>query len=340
MPALVDREAVTTRVRIVPPVVSPVSGATVLPHMRMSQVPADPDDPGGVYATLRPLLISIAYEMVGAVGEAEDIVQEAFLRFHRAAAEGTDLQSPKAWLSTVVTRLAIDHVRSARVRRETYVGTWLPEPLLTDSAPDAAWYAETAEALSMAFLVLLERLSPVERAVFLLRDVFDFGFDEIADIVGKSEDNCRQIAVRARRHIEAGKPRFEASRERREALARRFFEAVGAGSTDGLVDLLAADVVLYTDGGGKGPAFPQPICGRGPVTRVFAGYRPAALGAVEQRFAEVNGQPGVVFMDAGARAVAVIALDIAGGQIIAVRAISNPEKLHHLDERPVRRGPD
>ena len=271
--------------------------------------------------------------MVGAVGEAEDIVQEAFLRFHRAGAEGAAIESPRAWLSTVVTRLAIDHVRSARVRRETYFGTWLPEPLLTDPAPDAARQVETAEALSMAFLVLLERLSPVERAVFLLRDVFDFGFDEIADIVGKSEDNCRQIAVRARRHVQDGRPRFEASRERREALARQFFEAVSAGGTDGLVDLLAADVVLYTDGGGRGPAFPQPIYGRESVTRIFSGYRPAALGAVEQRFAEVNGQPGLVFLDSEARAVAVIALDIAGGQIIAVRAISNPEKLRHLDAR-------
>jgi RNA polymerase sigma-70 factor (ECF subfamily) len=296
----------------------------------MSEIPRDPDERRDVYATLRPWLISIAYEMVGAVGEAEDIVQEAFLRFHRAGVEGADIQSPKAWLSTVVTRLAIDHLRSARVRRETYVGTWLPEPLLTEPMPDAARHVETAEALSMAFLVLLERLSPVERAVLLLRDVFDFGFDEIASIVGKSEDNCRQIAVRARRHIQDGRPRFEASRERREALARRFFEAVGAGPTDGLVDLLAADVVLYTDGGGQGPAFPRPIHGRESVARIFSGYRPAALGAVDQRFAELNGQPGVVFVDAGARAVAVIALDIADGQITAVRAISNREKLRHL----------
>ncbi len=307
--------------------------------MSMGHLPLDPDEPDGVYLTLRPLLMSIAYEMVGAVGEAEDIVQEAFLRLHRAAAGGTEIESPKAWLSTVVTRLAIDHVRSARVRRETYVGTWLPEPLLTNPAPDAARHAEIVEALSMAFLVLLERLGPVERAVFLLRDVFGYGFDEIAAIVDKSEDNCRQIAVRARRHVQDGRPRFEASRERREALARRFFEAVGAGSTDALVDLLAAEVVLYTDGGGRGPAFPQPIHGRESVMRIFSGYRPAALGAVEQRFAELNGQPGVVFLDAEARAVAVIALDVADGQVIAVRAISNPEKLRHLGEGLIRLRP-
>jgi RNA polymerase sigma-70 factor (ECF subfamily) len=301
--------------------------------MNDSRTPAGTSDLDSVYAALRPLLLSIAYEMVGAVGEAEDIVQEAFLRFHREVAAGTVIESPKAWLSTVTTRLAINHVRSARVRRESYVGTWLPEPLLTDSAPDTAGQVETADTLSMAFLVLLERLSPVERAVFLLRDVFDFGFDEIADIVGKSEDNCRQIAVRARRHVQDRKPRFEASRKRREELARRFFDAVGAGNTGGLVDLLAADVVVYTDGGGKGPAFPQPIYGREHVTRLFSAYQPASLGAVEVRIAEVNGQPGRVFFDAESRAVLVIALDIAGGQVIAVRTITNPDKLRHLDQR-------
>jgi RNA polymerase sigma-70 factor, ECF subfamily len=304
--------------------------------MKDGPATADPGELDGVYAQLRPLLISIAYQMVGAVGEAEDIVQEAFLRFHRAVADGTQIDSPKAWLSTVTTRLSINHVRSARVRREAYVGTWLPEPLVTGAGPDVAGQVETADALSMAFLVLLERLSPVERAVFLLRDVFDFGFDEIADIVGKSEDNCRQIAVRARRHVQDSKPRFEASRKRREELARRFFEAVGAGKTDGLVDMLSADVVLYTDGGGKGPAFPQPIYGRDRVTRLFSSYHPEALGTVESRVAEVNGQPGRVFFDAESRAVAVIALDIAGGQIVAVRSITNPEKLRHLDERPNR----
>jgi RNA polymerase sigma-70 factor (ECF subfamily) len=306
--------------------------------MDISRTPADPGELDGVYAALRPLLLSIAYEMVGAIGEAEDIVQEAFLRFHREVAEGTAIESPKAWLATVTTRLAINHVKSARVRRETYVGTWLPEPLLTDAVPDAARHVETAEALSMAFLVLLERLSPVERAVFLLRDVFDFAFDEIADIVGKSEDNCRQIAVRARRHVQDRKPRFEASRKRREELARRFFEAVGAGRTDGLVDLLAADVVVYSDGGGKASALLHPLYGREHVTRLLSLFRDwlENLGAVERRVAEVNGHPGAVFFDAESRAVLVVALDIAGGQVEAVRTITNPEKLRHLHERPVR----
>ena len=304
--------------------------------MDTSRTQADPDELDGVYAGLRPLLLSIAYEMVGAVGEAEDIVQEAFLRFHREVDAGREVESPKAWLSTVTTRLAINHVKSARVRRETYVGTWLPEPLLTDAAPDVARHVESADALSMAFLVLLERLGPVERAVFLLRDVFDFPFDEIAAIVGKSEDNCRQIAVRARRHVQDRKPRFEASRKRREELAQRFFEAVGAGRTDGLVDLVAADVVLYTDGGGKGAALKRPLYGREHVIRLFGSYRPEVLGAVRQRAAEINGQPGVVFFDAESRAVLVMALDVAGGQVVAVRTITNPEKLRHLDEGPER----
>src|SRR6266545_3420627 len=203
----------------------------------MADVRSEPETPRrGVYDDLRPLLFSIAYGIVSSVSEAEDIVQEAFLRFHRAQSEGADIDSPRAWLSTVTTRLAINQVRSARARRETYVGTWLPDP-----APDASVHAETADSLSMAFLVLLESLSPVERAVFLLREVFEYGYDEIAAVVGKSEENCRQILLRARRQVEAKKPRFEASRRRREELARRFFEAVGDGDLEGITRLLAAD---------------------------------------------------------------------------------------------------
>src|ERR671919_2347996 len=179
-----------------------------------------------VYEHLRPLLFSIAYRMVGSASDAEDIVQEALLRFHRESSNGTEIESPKAWLSTVTTRLAINHLQSARVRRESYFGTWLPEPLITDAEAEGARHAETADSLSMAFLVLLESLGPVERAVFLLREVFDYGYDEIAAVVNKSEDNCRQIAARARRQIDAKKPRFEASRRKREELAQRFFEAI------------------------------------------------------------------------------------------------------------------
>jgi RNA polymerase sigma-70 factor, ECF subfamily len=294
-----------------------------------------------VYEELRPLLFSIAYGIVGSVSEAEDLVQEAFLRFHRAQREGADIDSPRAWLSTVTTRLAINQVRSARPRRETYVGTWLPEPLLTDPAQDAAQHAETADALSMAFLVLLESLSPVERAVFLLREVFDCGYDEIAAVVGKSEANCRQIAVRARRHVDARKPRFEASRRRWEEFARRFFAAVGQGDTDGLIRLLAADVVAYADGGGKTQTFLRPMYGRERIARLLLGFGTwlELLGAEGMRLSEVNGQPGAVFLGHDGRPVLVVSLDIAEGLVQTIRAVSNPEKLRHLDARAGRPWP-
>src|SRR3954453_23938222 len=208
-----------------------------------TRVPESPE----TYESLRPLLFSIAYRMVGSVSEAEDIVQEAYLRHHRAVNEAdTGGQAPEAWLTSVTTRLAIDHLRSARVRRETYVGPWLPEPLVEDSAPDRAAGAESG---SMAFLVLLERLTPVERAVFLLRDVFDYSFAEIARIVERSEANSRQILGRARKAIDAERPRFEPSVPRRDELAARFLAAASDGDMDGLVELLAEDVTFYGDGG-------------------------------------------------------------------------------------------
>jgi RNA polymerase sigma-70 factor, ECF subfamily len=284
------------------------------------------------YADLRPLLFSIAYRMLGSVAEAEDLVQESFLRYQGALEEGTSIESPKAYLSAVVTRLSIDHLRSARVRKEAYVGEWLPEPLLTDSgAPEGARDTERADSLSMAFLLLLERLSPVERAVFLLHDVFDYDFREIAAIVERSEDNCRQLAVRARRHIEEHKPRFEASREAREQLAARFLEAVEEGDFGALIDLLAADVVVYGDGGGKVPSWPQPIFGRDRVARLMRGLRQivAELGVTIRR-AEVNGQPGAMFFDPSGRLINVWTLDIADGQVQTVRSVINPEKLGHL----------
>jgi len=302
----------------------------------------DPETPQReVYEELRPLLFSIAYGIVSSVSEAEDIVQEAFLRFHRQQRDDADIDAPRAWLSTVTTRLAINHVRSARVRRETYVGTWLPEPLLTDPAPDASQLAATADSLSMAFLVLLESLSPVERAVFLLREVFEYGYDEIAAVVGKSEENCRQIALRARRRVDARRPRFEATRQRRQELARRFFDAVGEGDTDGLTRLLAADVIAYSDGGGKASAFPRPMYGRERIARVFLrfGEWRERLGADRMRLVGINGQPGALFRNDQGRAVLVVSLDIADGLVQAIRAVSNPEKLRHLDPAADRPGP-
>jgi RNA polymerase sigma-70 factor, ECF subfamily len=291
--------------------------------------PARETHVGELYEDLRPLMFSIAYRMVGSVGDAEDIVQEAF---HRATGEGEEIESPKAYLSAITTRLGIDHLRSARVRRERYVGTWLPEPVLTDPESDVELHAETADSLSMAFLVLLESLSPVERAVFLLREVFEYGYDEIARVIGKTEDNCRQIAVRARRQVDAKRPRFEASRKRREVLARRFFDAVGEGDTEGLIGLLAADVVAYGDGGGKAPAIPRPIHGRDRVARLLFGAaaRGARLGVTGTTYAEINGQPGALFFDADGRLLAAVALDIADDLVQTVRAIANPDKLRHL----------
>jgi RNA polymerase sigma-70 factor, ECF subfamily len=284
------------------------------------------------YEELRPLLFSIAYRMISSVSEAEDIVQEAFLRIHRAEAEGTRIESPKAYLSAVTTRLSIDHLKSARVRREQYVGQWLPEPLLTDdSAPDAAAHAETADSLSMAFLVLLESLTPVERAVFLLREVFDYGYDEIARIVDRTEDNCRQLDVRARRHVDEGRPRFEASRKQRDELVERFFAAAERGDLAALEEMLAADVVVYGDGGGKAPSWPKPIFGRERVAKLVAGTLTQAKEVgVTFRAAHINGQPGVMFVDDEDRIGAVMSVDVADGLVQTIRGVTNPDKLEHL----------
>jgi RNA polymerase sigma-70 factor (ECF subfamily) len=291
------------------------------------------------YRELRPLLFSVAYRMVGSVSEAEDIVQESFLRYHRATRGGQQVDSPKSYLCTVATRLSIDHLRSARVRRETYVGTWLPEPLIGDRDPaavqaspqDPAERAASTDSLSLAFLVLLESLTPVERAVFLLHDVFGFDYPEIAEIVGKSETNCRQLGSRARRHIADRQPRFEASRQRRAELADRFFAACELGDLDGLVDLLASDVVMYGDGGGKGEAVKTPVRGRLRVGRFLLGLmRQARRRELVLRPAAVNGQPGAVVRTPDGQVIAVLALEIVAGRIQAVHSIVNPDKLGHL----------
>jgi RNA polymerase sigma-70 factor, ECF subfamily len=280
------------------------------------------DETAQAAVTLRPLMLSIAYRMVGSYSEAEDLVQEAYLRLHQE-----DVENPKAWLTTVTTRLAIDHLKSARVRREQYPGTWLPEPVLADPAPGAA---ERAETLSLAFLVVLESLSPVERAVFLLRDVFDYGFGEIAEIVGKSAANCRQLAVRARRRVQEREPRFEASRERRDELSRRFLAAVEEGETEPLIELLAADVAFYGDGGGKAPAIAKPLHGREKVVRFLLGLgRVARRDRITMHPAEVNGQPGAVVVDADGGVITVLSLGIAGGAVQSIWSVVNPDKLGH-----------
>jgi RNA polymerase sigma-70 factor, ECF subfamily len=277
---------------------------------------------------LRPYLFAIAYRMLGSVAEAEDVVQEALLRYHEADVEA---ESPKAYLATVTTRLAIDQLRSARARREVYPGEWLPEPLVDD---DAGRHAETADSLSLTFLHLLEKLSPVERAVFLLREVFDYPYDEIARIVDKSQDNCRQILTRARRHIEAGRRRFDVSREERERIARRFLAAWEDGETDALVELLAPDATVYGDGGGKAPAMPMPLVGAERVAKALIGWgRQARERGFRYRRARVNGEPGLVFYDVEGHALWVAALEIAEGVVVAVRSVLNPDKLAHVPGR-------
>jgi RNA polymerase sigma-70 factor (ECF subfamily) len=284
-----------------------------------------------LHPELRPLLFSIAYRMIGSVSEAEDIVQEAFLRYHRA--QPADVESPKAYLSAVTTRLAIDHLRSARARREEYIGPWLPEPLLTDEgATDPSAQAELADSLSLAFLVLLERLSPVERAAFLLREVFAYPYDEIAEVIGKSEDNARQLVSRARRHVDAERPRFDVSREAHEELTDRFLEATQSGDTEGLIALLAADVDTYTDGGGKVQAARRPIHGRERVARFMVTIARPERGAagITLHRVDVNGQPGRMMVDAEGRPVGILTLDVADGLVQTVRIVINPDKLTHL----------
>jgi RNA polymerase sigma-70 factor (TIGR02957 family) len=281
---------------------------------------------------LRPSAFAIAYRMLGSVSEAEDVVQEGFLRLHRARQGGERIESPRAYLSTVVSRLALDHLRSARVRRETYVGEWLPEPFVASTDDDPARKLEMADSLSLAFLVLLESLSPEQRAAFLLREVFDEPYDRIAAIVGTSEQNARQLATRARRHVEERRPRFEASREQREELATRFFAAAEEGDLEGLEQLLAHDAVLHGDGGGKAPALKRAINGRARVARTLtAGFtRLQTLGGVTSRREEINGQPGALFLDREGRLLGVMILDVTEGQIQGVSAITNPDKLRHL----------
>jgi RNA polymerase sigma-70 factor, ECF subfamily len=281
------------------------------------------------YTQYWPLMFSIAYRMTGSVSDAEDIVQEAFLR----AASGAEAESPRAYLAAITTRLAIDHLRSARVRRESYVGTWLPEPLLLDDAPGPAEFAETSDSLSMAFLVLLESLSPAERAVFLLREVFGYEYTEIAEVTGKTEPACRQTFARARRRIDEGRPRFETSRAEGEELTSLFLAvARGGGDMAALIERLAPDVVFYGDSGGLGEAaFTSPLIGRDRVAEVI-GALPAMtieLGA-SLRAAWVNGQPGLLACDRGGALISVIALDVLDGQVQAIRAVVNPEKLRHL----------
>ena len=280
------------------------------------------------FERLRPLLFAIAYRILGSVSEAEDAVQETWLHYESSPTQPT---SAKAFLSAVVTRISIDVLRSARVRREEYVGQWFPEPLLTDPYQDPERSAQLADSVSMAALLLLERLSPLERAVFVLREVFGFSFPEIASAVRRSEAACRQLAVRARRHMDAGRPRFEADHRERDELAARFFGALREGDVEGLRELLAADASLVGDGGGKAPQLARSIIGAEKVARVLASIFPWLVRievTLEPR--EVNGQPGAIFRDRDGKILTAIALDMLDGQIQTIRSVQNPDKLGHL----------
>jgi RNA polymerase sigma-70 factor (ECF subfamily) len=276
----------------------------------------------------RSLLFSIAYRMLGSVMETEDVVQEAFLRWQGAS--GGEIRAPKSYLSTIVTRLSIDRLRSAKARREEYVGPWLPEPLATGTGSEVADDVALEETLSMAFLVLLESLTPVERAVFLLREVFDYDYAEIASLVGKSEDNCRQISRRARESVAARRPRFESSPEQEERLMDSFLEACMSGDMDSLLALLAEDATLWSDGGGKTRAALNPIYGADRIARFFSRiFRKAPPGLVVRR-ASINGRLGFIGYFEDGCPQSVTTFDVAEGSIRAIHVVVNPEKLRNV----------
>jgi RNA polymerase sigma-70 factor (TIGR02957 family) len=281
---------------------------------------------------LRPVSFAIAYRMLGSVSEAEDVVQEAMLRVHQSLDGSEQIESPRGFVATVTTRLAINELHSARVRREHYVGEWLPEPIITQGHDDPAMHAETADSLSLALLVLLESLSPEQRAVLVLHDVFDYGYPEVAAIVGKSDDNVRQLATRARRHVKLRRPRFETTRQQRDQLARRFFAAAEEGDLAGLEALLAHDIELTGDGGGKVPSIKRSLRGRSRVARTLVDVIPLVtqLPGVTLRPIEVNGDPGALLLDGQQRLIGVWALDFAGSQIKSISVVINPDKLAHL----------
>lgn len=279
---------------------------------------------------LRPLMFSIAYRMLGSVVEAEDVVQDAYVRLEERRVAGTRIDNPEAFASTVVTRLAIDTLRSARRQREIYVGPWLPEPLPDDDA-DPAHRVERDETLSFAFLAVLERLGPVERAVFLLREVFAYDYPAIAEIVGRDEAACRQILHRAKARIADGRPRFDAAEERDAELTDAFFAALEAGDVDGLVGALADDVVFYGDGGGRAPAVRKPVLGATAVARFLAGLaRQGERMHVRLERTSANGEPALRIADADGATLSVLMVHAEGGRIRTIANQLNPDKLRHL----------
>ncbi|MBV8475530.1 MAG: RNA polymerase sigma-70 factor [Acidobacteria bacterium] len=284
----------------------------------------DPDTCLATFEAHRSLLFSVAYRMLGSRTDAEDMLQETFLRWQQAA--DSDIRDPRAFLVTVITRLCINQLQSARSKREEYVGQWLPEPLV-ESTESPINMAGIDGSLSMAFLVLLERLTPVQRAVFLLREVFDYEYQEIADMLNLTEGNCRQILKRAKEHVAIDRPRFDVSREQQQRLLQQFLQTASQGDMQGLIALLSEEVVLYTDGGGKATAVPNPIFGAEKVARFFTAGREKLLPRdIVRRYAEINGQPGVIAYQNGT-VFGVLTLDISAGKIGNIYIVRNPEKL-------------
>ena len=280
----------------------------------------------------RGLLFSVAYRMLGSVADTEDMLQETFIRWQQASIE--EVRSPSAFLVTIITRLCINHLQSARVQREEYVGEWLPEPLVTDPASDPLGVVKIDESLSMAFLLLLERLTPMERAVFLLREVFDYEYAEIAGVLGQTEANCRQILRRAQQHVGDIRRRFDASAQQRNELLKQFIQATRKGELQGLVNLLSREAVLHTDGGGKAIAIPSLVEGAENVAAIILNRMSTVVPKdLVTRLAQINGQPGIVSYRQG-RPFSVLTLEIVNARIKAIYVVTNPEKLAHLQNLP------
>ena len=280
----------------------------------------------------RALLFSIAYRMLGSRADAEDMLQETFLRWQQASE--AEIRDPRAFLVTVITRLCINQLQSARAKREQYFGSWLPEPLITKAVVQPPTISGIDGSLSIAFLMLLERLTPMERAVFLLREVFDYEYAEVAGMLGQSEANCRQILRRAKQHVTEDRPRFDVSPQETQKLLQQFLEATSHGDMQGLMALLSKDVALYTDGGGKVTAVPNPVFGAERVARFFFGAREKLMPKdVVRRFAEINGQPGIVAYHHG-EVFGVLTMDVAEGHIRNIYIVRNPDKLQGLPNLP------
>jgi RNA polymerase sigma-70 factor, ECF subfamily len=288
-----------------------------------------------VFEAHRDLMFAVAYRMLGTIADAEDAVQDAWLRW--SAAPRADVADPRAYLARVITNTALNRLRSVRSRREAYIGPWLPEPLLTETGPDAAERAELTESVSMAMLVVLESLTPDERAVFVLREVFGFDHAEIAAALGRSAPAVRQLAHRAREHVQARRPRFDVDWNQQREVTERFLAAAAGGDIEGLMTVLAPDVTVLTDGGGKARAALRPITGAAKAARFLAAianrpYMGMSIAEMTPEPAEINGSPGTLIM-AGDRVIAALTLTVSGGRITAVQLLANPDKLAALTAR-------